>query len=532
MFIIPIGTKSTMALKPKLTIALIAANILVSIITIPLMLQTESDLFKVQRVRLARQIELYVKEKPAATILGAPSQSAVNGAVGQIEEAKDFRSFQMALYTTLCALGISPQEYQSYEKTLRVRNESFYRATGGEAEELFGEWKRLVAKEAKITDGSVLNRFGLIASRMDRLHTFFTHMFLHAGIWHLLGNMLFLWVVGGLLEDTWGRLPFFIFYVMGGIIAGLAHSLQDTSSTMPLVGASGAIAAAMGAFTVRHFFTKIKLWYFFMFFIRPYWGTFYVPAFVFLPLWFIEQVGFHYISTYVGATGVAYMAHIAGFATGLFVALAIKATGFETRFLAPRVEKTQVEAGVLRDPRFNRACEELDAGRVDSARSAFEALIAERPDDVELIQDVAMLYREKGLAAEQAALADRALKLLIIKGKLEEASRLALEAAGVRNGTPLNCQSMMRVAKWLGEQGRHGEAHDVYRSIIADNPPAAISAKARIALARLLSEKMNGAVQALRLLEEAHRVQLDPEWESAISALETEIKGKLFSHQN
>jgi membrane associated rhomboid family serine protease len=524
MFIIPIGTKSTLALKPKLTIGLIAVNILVSIITIPLMMQSQSDLFKVQRERFARQLELYLREKSPASIFGNSFQGSVSGAIGEIEKAKDYQSLRIALLAALSTSGVSPQAFEDYEKTLRGRTESAFMSIGG-AMALFEEWKTLVAREERIVQGSVFNTLGLIPSKMSRVHTFLTHIFLHAGIWHLLGNMLFLWVVGCLLEDSWGRVPFLVFYLFGGVIAGLAHSFQDTSSTMPLVGASGAIAAAMGAFTIRHFFTKIKLWYFFLLIFRPFWGTFYVPAFVFLPLWFIEQVGFHYVSSYVGASNVAYMAHIGGFAAGLFVALAVRATGFEERFLAPRVRRKQVEAGVSRDPRFDRACEMLQSGRIESAKTAFNQLLRENPENVDLMQDVALLYREKGLTADYQGLVDKSLKVMLPKGRLEDASRLVLEIVSARDTVTLNPQYLMRVAKWLGDREHYGEAHDVYRAIISSTSSPGASTKARIALARLLSDRMNNAPEALRVLADARNVSLDAEWAAAVAELEEEIKG-------
>jgi len=484
----------------------------------------------VQRQRFARQLELYLMEKSPTDFIGGPSHVSISGAINEVKNAQDSRSFQMALFNALSLTGVSPQEFQDYEKTLRGRTESHFLNVGG-AIDLFGEWKTLIGREEKIVQGSVLNTFGLIPSKMDRVYTFITHMFLHGGIWHLLGNMLFLWVVGCLLEDSWGRIPFLVFYLAGGVIGGLAHSFQDTSSTLPLVGASGAIAAAMGAFTIRHFFTKIKLWYFFLLFIRPIWGTFYIPAFVFLPLWFIEQVGFHYVSSYVGGSDVAYMAHIAGFAAGLLVALTVRATGFEERFLAPRVRRKQVEAGVLRDPRFNKACEMLDSGRIEGAKAAFNQLFKERPEDVDLIEDAALLYREKGLMADYGALVDRALKLMLLKGRLEDASILALEFVGAKSTVAVNPQYLMRVAKWLAEQERYGDAHDIYRATISSNSSPAVATKARIALARLLGEKMNSAGEALRVLEDARGTSPDGEWAAAIAQLEEEIKGSLVSSQ-
>ena len=528
MFIIPIGTKSSLALKPKLTIGLIAANIIVALITVPLMIQTESDLFKVQRGRFAGQIRLYAQEHPRDALLTSPSGASMDQSLQELESAKDFQSFQYALFKSLAASGITAEEFQKYEETLRSRSEEYY--LGSESDAAFGEWKQLCARESTIVEGSVLNRFGLIPSKMNRIHTYFTHLFIHAGIWHLLGNMLFLWIVGCLLEDSWGRIPFLLFFLAGGVIAGLIHCFQDASSHMPLVGASGAIAAAMGAFTIRHFWTKIRFFYFVLLLFRPCVGTFFLPAFVFLPLWFAEQVAMHYLNGRLGGvSNVAYMAHIGGFSVGVLTALAMRLTGFEERFLAPSVQKTQVAAGVTKDPRFDRACELLNTGNGESARLLFNKLLADRPEDAELIQDVALLYREKGCTEDYAALTEKTLKLMILKGKMEDASRLALDTVRARENVQLNSQYLMRVAKWLTEQEFYGDAHDVYRSIISAAQAPNTTLKACISLARLLSDKMDNAKDALTLLEEARKMPLDEEWTDTISALEREINTRVFS---
>jgi len=518
--IIPIGTKSSLALKPKLTIGLIAANAIVAAITIPLMLTTESALLRVRGERFATQIRLYLEDHQREDAFALIPSAGVEPALRELETAKDVQGLQIALYNSFQTTGILPGEFESYKETLRSGGESDRGSAIGSSG-MLAAWKTLCAKEQEISDGSVLNRFGLIPGKMNRVYTFFTHLFLHGGIWHLLGNMLFLWIVGCLLEDSWGRLPFLAFYIAGGALAGLVHCFQDTTSSMPLVGASGAIAAAMGAFTIRHFWTKIKFFYFFLFFFKPYAGTFYLPAFVFLPFWFMTQVAFHYLNGIAGGgSNVAYMAHIGGFSAGLLAALMMRITGFEERFLAPAVRKTQVKAGVLKDPRFERACELLKRGNRESARALFNKLLDDRLEDIDMIQDIALLYRENGLADDYGTLTEKALKLMILQGRMEEAARFALDILDRRDQVRINAQYLMRVAKWLTERGSFGEAHDVYRSIIARDQPSNVSSKAYLALAKLLSDKMNNSRDALALLREAREKPLESEWEETITQLE------------
>ena len=146
--------------------------------------------------------------------------------------------------------------------------------------------------------------------------TIFTSMFLHGGLLHLAGNMLFLWIFGGTIEDSMGRARFIAFYLLGGAVALGAQVLVDPSSTVPTVGASGAIAGVLGGYALlyprAHVVTMVLL----IFFIT----IVELPALVLLGLWIVMQVAFGIgdLAQPVGeAGGVAYFAHIGGFLFGL-----------------------------------------------------------------------------------------------------------------------------------------------------------------------------------------------------------------------
>jgi membrane associated rhomboid family serine protease len=135
-------------------------------------------------------------------------------------------------------------------------------------------------------------------------------MFLHGGWLHLLGNMLFLWIFGNNVEDRLGSAGFVAFYLAGGIVATAAQVLFDTSSVIPLIGASGAIAAVMGAYLV--WFPRAPILTFLLFVFVE------IPAAVWLVIWFVLQF-------FTGPdSSVAYVAHIGGFVFGLAVAAVIR----------------------------------------------------------------------------------------------------------------------------------------------------------------------------------------------------------------
>lgn len=151
--------------------------------------------------------------------------------------------------------------------------------------------------------------------------TLFTSMFLHGGWMHLGGNMLYLWVFGNNVEDVLRPIPFLFFYLISGVCAALLFVATGPSTQVPLVGASGAISGVLGAYVVRWPKARVMTLIFLVWFIRIIW----IPAVVVLGLWFVMQLFFSLSG--IGAAsqgGVAYMAHVGGFAFGALSALLFK----------------------------------------------------------------------------------------------------------------------------------------------------------------------------------------------------------------
>lgn len=146
--------------------------------------------------------------------------------------------------------------------------------------------------------------------------TILTSMFMHEGWLHILGNMLFLWVFGPEIEDVMGAGRYLIFYLLGGLAATIAQVAVAPSSTIPNLGASGAIAAVMGAFLVTYPRDQIRTVLLIGWFVR----VAFVPAVLLVGIWFLTQV-FSEVGSVVSTQmdGVAYMAHIGGFVFGLLL---------------------------------------------------------------------------------------------------------------------------------------------------------------------------------------------------------------------
>lgn len=143
-----------------------------------------------------------------------------------------------------------------------------------------------------------------------------TSMFLHGGIMHLVGNMLFLWIFGDNMEDEMGHMGFLIFYVLGGIGAGLAQVVSEPLSQIPTIGASGAVAAVMGGYLLLFPRAKVDI----LLIIIIFFKVFSVPAWVMLGVWFgLQMVNSVLVDTSAG--GVAYWAHAGGFIIGLVLTI-------------------------------------------------------------------------------------------------------------------------------------------------------------------------------------------------------------------
>jgi membrane associated rhomboid family serine protease len=155
----------------------------------------------------------------------------------------------------------------------------------------------------------------------SRLETLISSMFLHGGWLHLIGNMLFLWVFADNIEAVIGHFRFIIFYILGGLAAAAAHVLFNMNSDIPCVGASGAIAAVLGAYLVMFPSSRVKI----LVFLCVFFPTFDVPAFAFLGIWIVQQIISGYgelsIPTADSGGGVAWWAHIGGFVFGFVMGL-------------------------------------------------------------------------------------------------------------------------------------------------------------------------------------------------------------------
>ena len=297
-----------------------------------------------------------------------------------------------------------------------------------------------------------LRRFGLVPTGGHAIG-WLTHMFLHGGWLHLLGNMLILYLAAPFVEDVWGRPLFASVYLVAGFVAGLFHTLSNLHSSVPMIGASGAIAGVMGAFLVRHGTTRIKFFYLFLL-AR---GTFEAPAWVMIPLWFLSQLWMGFLTSQLDVgTGVAHWAHVGGFLTGVGLAWLVRAQRIEERFVEPVIQREitlevpgaqdVVKALVVRDTDPERAFRMLSLS------------VMNRPESADAAGALWDLAQQLGRVAEVAPLMLRAIAHQLRSGDADLAldqwgklARLVPELEG-------DPREFLRLAQALVERDRREEA--------------------------------------------------------------------------
>jgi membrane associated rhomboid family serine protease len=371
--------------------------------------------------------------------------------------------------------------------------------------------RQIVASEQQALDEMVdralrgfrrhpLLRWGLTPAAISPL-TLLTHMFLHAGWLHLLGNLLILYLAGPFIEDVWGRPVFAGFYVISGLVAALAFIAVNPDSTVPMIGASGAIAGVMGAFLIRYRTTRIRFFYMVGFFIR---GTFSAAAWIMLPLWFGQQL-FMALMTGGGGSGegVAYWAHVGGFAVGVAAATLVEKFEVEQRWIAPQIEG-KISETLVSNEAVERALEAQAAG---DAERAFE-MLAEELRRAPHNHDAAVAFWIVAVELERPDEAAPAL-LRVIQRELGSAEvELALsrwsELESRCKHVDLNAQLALRLAHALDERQHRDEAAATLRRALlaAGSRPGAALALRIAALAAEVDPAVARAAARLALEQE------------------------------
>ncbi|HVH40896.1 MAG TPA: rhomboid family intramembrane serine protease [Labilithrix sp.] len=334
----------------------------------------------------------------------------------------------------------------------------------------------LAEKFARIAKASPSRTWGYVPKEGNVLGLV-TYQFLHGGILHLVFNMWFMWLCACNLEDRWGRIVFLPMYLSAGIVAALAHKIAMPESDVPLVGASGAIAGAMGAFLVL--FAKTRIRFFYWYGIKM--GSFGAPAWLMLPLWLAEEILWA-VLTPGGGDGTAHVAHIGGFVYGALFAVVMLVTGWDRRLDAVGEKKVTVE----QDSRILFAGKLIDEGRHAEALAALEAYVAKQPASIdaylELLRSASIVRDERRMQNAYG----RLVNLYLREGALDAAEDLHAEAERLGCAGGVGLATLARLADQLATANKPDRALRVYGRIVAAGVSDIGAAHACIAYARLL----------------------------------------------
>jgi len=511
--IIPLGHDKGVFRVPYVTIGIMVVCTLLQIYATALPSPEQAMLaFAQQRRALAQEVwaefgQDYLKQHQPRLLRRAEDPMEARTMAGQL------RSARRAVFDEFVAGQLAPKTHPLYRK-----------------------WEKIQHDREK---GMGLLAYGY--RPQGKAYTIFTHMFIHGGWLHLIGNMLFLWLCGCNLEDRWGRRIWVGMYLAAGVVAAWVWAaMHQFHSETPAVGASGAIAGAMGAFLIIHYNARIRLLYAFFFGWRFRTGTFEARAYWALPLWFLQQLLGMVVEGPL--VSVAYSAHMGGFVFGLLFAVGMRLGGVDQRLRRQAAQQATVYHG---HPLFLQALEHLDHGQQGQARETFQRLLAEQPDHVEGAIHLARLvlapppsrdgssperqtdpYRVPSPgdgpdeATEATRLASRAVVLAKRAGDNLTAQQLHADLQARYPGEVLDVRALFAVAEsWESVDAQH--ALDVYEQLIKHYPNENILPKALLNSAKLLMGPLREPDTAKQVLEHVRQRHADsPFADRALQMLE------------
>ncbi|GIW74897.1 MAG: hypothetical protein KatS3mg103_1419 [Phycisphaerales bacterium] len=329
--------------------------------------------------------------------------------------------------------------------------------------------------------------------------TWITYAFLHGGVAHLLGNMLFFWVFAQAVEDRFGHLGFAAFYLAGAAVTGLAHALFNDA---PVIGASGAVACCTGAYLVLFPKANVRVLLFFVII-----GFFVLPAWVFIVLAVAKDL----LRLGMGSLGIAVEAHLAGYAMGFAVASALLASGL----LRPEPYDLLTAFNQRRRRgHIRQAVRRAGLDRPMAVDHADRPSLSAEPDDP------AQIAQRLRRAIDNALLARR-------YASAAESYRTLLDAAG-GDASILPRDTLLDLANALYQHQDKALAARAYEQFLEHFPKDHEAPMVRVLLARLASEHLNDPQRALRLLDQALPELSDP----AVRALAQEQLDALTSQRS
>lgn len=311
----------------------------------------------------------------------------------------------------------------------------------------------------------------------------FTHMFAHGGWLHMIGNVIFLFVVGYLLEDVWGRPLFALLYVSSGIAAAACFASMHPGLEIPLVGASGAVSGLMGAFLVRFWSIRLRFFYWFAWILR---GTFSAPAWLMLPLWFGNEAFEAWLGNRLlpESGGVAHWAHIGGFVWGFGLAAGIRIFRVEERWLQSRLD---AKVTLSSNPAVHKAVEVRFAGDPERAFEMLEGELRSHPENTAAAVALWDVAEQLGRSDRVASVLLPGLRSDLQTGQLATALRLLYELEQRAPDFAVDPSVLVRMGTMLAGKNQGEDARFVFEKLLRDQG-ASLAGPLAIRVARAAQE--------------------------------------------
>jgi membrane associated rhomboid family serine protease len=383
-----------------------------------------------------------------------------------------------------------------------------------EPADLQKEMDSLTEQFSALNQNSILDQYAFVPAHPTAI-SYITANFLHSGWLHLIGNMWFLWLAGAILEDTWGRVIYPLFYLSAGAAALQFYAWLNPDSLTPAIGASGAVAALMGAFLFRFPTTKIEVAV--VFGLRSLTNLamgngirFKAAAYWLLPLWLLMEVFSG--AAYGSSSGVAHWAHVGGFLFGAAVAVGLRYSGLEHR------ASTAIEAKVTwtAEPAIVAAAEQMEQGKLDESLATLQTYLATAPDSLEAYSLLPQIYwRKNNIPGFQASTVKRCQ--LHLKAHNPDAALQDFEEYVNSGGAAMPASTWLELARIFESREDFTRAVSEYDRLADVHSAEKQSILALLAAGRLCLKKLNRPEDALKNYKAAADSQVPHlDWEANI----------------
>ena len=359
----------------------------------------------------------------------------------------------------------------------------------------------------KLSSSSITEQYAFVPANPKPV-SYLTANFLHGGWLHIIGNMWFLWLAGFVLEDAWGRWLYSVFYLLAGAAALQFYSWTNPGSITPTLGASGAVAALMGAFLVRFPKMKIEMAWLFMFRLR----RFKAPAYWLLPLWLLSEI--FYGSLFGSNSGVAHWAHVGGFLFGALAAVAIQHSGLEHKANKAIEEKVTWKT----DAEIEKANDMMEHGQLTDAIALLTNYVATKPNSLDAWNLLRQVYYRQN---DTKSYLEASIKTCSLRLKAHEVEAAFQDYAEFMDsgGGEMPAGVWLELCKGAEEKLDFERAFTEYQQLAAAYPAERQALTAQLSAARLCLKKLNRPKDALALYQAAAASPIPHlDWETLIQS--------------